>query len=287
MAERAGPIFGIKTSQYQTRYEDIARVWRAADEGPFHSAWLNDHLYSLGPDPAAPCLEAWTLLAALAAQTRRLRLGIMLSSNTFRHPAVLAKMAVTVDIVSQGRLDVGLGAGWFEMEHRALGIALPPVGERMRRLGEAIRVLKALWTQPRATFRGDYYRLEGAICEPKPIQRPHPPIAVGGSGEKVTLRLAAEHAAIWNVPLPSDGLDGLRRKIDLLDERCRAIGRDPSEVARSIQLPADPDDPRLVPALRDYLAIGINYVILMLPWPYREETLHRLSEEVVPRVLAD
>jgi F420-dependent oxidoreductase-like protein len=267
MAERSRPLFGIKTSQHQTTYEEIAQIWRVADEGPFHAAWLNDHLYSLGPDPAAPCLEGWTLLAALAAQTRRLRLGILLSSNTFRHPSVLAKMAVTVDIISGGRLDVGLGAGWYQPEHEALGIPLLPLGERLRQQEEAIRVLKALWTQPRATFQGAYYNLEEAICEPKPVQRPHPPMAVGGSGEKVTLRIAAEHAAIWNVPLPSDGLAGLQRKIGLLDERCRAIGRDPAEIEKSIQLPADPDDPELVPTLRSYLSIGITYCILMLPFP--------------------
>lgn len=167
--------FGIKTAQRHATHEALLEVWQQADALPiFEHAWVNDHFMSLGDDTAAPFLEGWTLLAALAAGTRRLRVGVMVTDNTFRHPAVLAKMAATIDIISHGRLNFGIGAGWSEQEHRAYGIPLPPPGERIRRLDEACELIRRLWTEPLVSFAGRYYQLSEAPCEPKPIQQPQP-----------------------------------------------------------------------------------------------------------------
>jgi len=173
--------FGIKTAQQFTTYEDILRVWTEADGIPsIEHAWAFDHFIPLGPDPTGPQLEGWTLLGALAARTERVRLGLMVTGNIYRHPAVLANIATTVDIISRGRLDFGIGAGWNELECSMYGIELYSTGERIRRLGEACEVIKLLWTQTVANFDGKYYHLEDARCEPKPVQKPYPPFVNGG-----------------------------------------------------------------------------------------------------------
>src|SRR5205085_3011086 len=183
--------FGIKTAQLHATHEALLDVWQQADALPiFEHAWVNDHFMSLGDNPAAPYLEGWTLLAALAAQTRRLRVGVMVTGNTYRPPAVLAKMAATVDIIAHGRLNFGIGTGWDEKEHLAYGIPLPAPGERVRRLGEACELIRRLWTESVVNFEGRYYQLRDAHCEPKPIQKPSPPFAIGGEGEQ-TLRVIA------------------------------------------------------------------------------------------------
>ena len=189
--------FGIKTAPQHTTYEDILRVWQEADANPaFEHAWVFDHFIPLGHDPTGPCLEGWTLLAALAAQTERLRIGVMVTGNTYRHPAVLANIAATVDVISRGRLDFGIGAGWNELEHSMYGLDLPSPGRRIRMLGEACEVIRLLWTEETASFEGRYYRLREARCEPKPVQKPSPPFVIGGSGEQLTLRVAARYAGI-------------------------------------------------------------------------------------------
>src|SRR5947199_7589853 len=173
--------FGIKTAQQNTSYEAILRVWTEADSIPgIEHAWAFDHFIPLGPDPTGSQLEGWTLLAALAARTERLRLGLMVTGNTYRHPAILANMAVTVDRISHGRLDFGIGAGWNELEHQMYGIPLYQPGERLRRLAEACEVIRLLWTEPTPSFEGKYYQLKNAYSEPKPIQKPHPPFVIGG-----------------------------------------------------------------------------------------------------------
>src|SRR5579871_1248322 len=191
--------FGIKTSPQQTTYEDMLVVWREADAIPvFEHAWLFDHFMPLGNDPTGPCLEGWTLLAAYAAQIERLRVGLMVTGNTYRHPAVLANMGATVDVISHGRLDFGIGAGWNELEHTAYGIPLPRPGERIARFAEACEVIKLMWTETVANFDGKYYQLKDARCEPKPVQKPYPPFVIGGSGEQLTLRVVAKYASVWN-----------------------------------------------------------------------------------------
>jgi F420-dependent oxidoreductase-like protein len=272
--------FGIKTAPQNTTYEDMLRVWQEADQIPvIEHAWLFDHFSPLGNDPTGPCLEGWTLLTAYAALTKRLRVGLMVTGNTYRHPAVLANMAATVDIISQGRLDFGIGAGWNELEHTSYGIPLYQPGERIRRLGEACEVIKLLWTQTVSDFDGKYYQLKGARCEPKPVQKPYPPFVIGGSGEQLTLRVVAQYASIWN--FVGGSTDEFKHKNTVLDGHCTAIGRNPAEIARSVQLIVNPADLGAVRATtQSYIEAGANHLILNLRYPYPEGIVHRLAEEV-------
>jgi len=242
-------------------------------------AWLFDHFMPLGADPTGPCLEGWTLLAALAAQTKRLRVGIMVTGNTYRHPAVLANMGATVDIISGGRLDFGIGAGWNELEHSAYGIPLYAPGERIRRMGEACEVIKRMWTETAPDFDGQYYQLRGARCEPKPIHKPYPPFVIGGSGEQLTLRMVAKYADIWN--FVGGSTETFRHKNEVLDNYCAAIGRDPAAIERSVQVLVDPDNlSNARDTVRDYITAGATHLILNLRAPYPQGIVHRLAEEV-------
>jgi F420-dependent oxidoreductase-like protein len=280
------PRFGIKASPQHTTYEDILRVWEEADTLPaLEHAWVFDHFMPLGADPTGPCLEGWTLLAALAARTERLRVGVMVTGNTYRHPAVLANMGATVDLISHGRLDMGLGAGWNELEHTAYGIPLPPAGPRIRAMGEACEVIRRMWTEEAPDFDGQYYQVRGARCEPKPAQRPHPPLVIGGGGEKLTLRMVARYADIWNMAGGSP--EEFAAKSAILDQHCAAVGRDPSSIERSIQLRVDPEQPEAArDTVRRYLAVGASHIVLILPVPYRASIARRLAEEVAAPLLA-
>ena len=273
--------FGIKTAQQNTTYEDILRVWLEADSIPvIEHAWAFDHFIPLGPDPTGPQLEGWTLLAALAARTERLRVGLMVTGNIYRHPAVLAKMVATVDIISHGRLDFGIGAGWNELECRMYGIPLYPPGERIRRLGEACEVIKRLWTETVANFDGKYYQLKDARCEPKPVQKPNPPFVIGGSGEQLTLRIVAQYANIWN--FVGGSVDTLRHKNEVLNDHCAAIGRDPRTIERSIQIAVNFNNPaETLNEIKPYIEAGATHIILNLRAPYPENIVHRLAEEIV------
>src|ERR1700730_8492022 len=191
--------FGIKTAPQSTTYEDMKRVWLEADAIPsIEHAWLFDHFMPINGTITDPCFEGWSLLSAFAALTKRVRIGLMVTGNTYRHPAILANIAATVDVISGGRLDFGIGAGWNETEHSAYGIPLYAPGERIRRMGEACEVIKRMWTETAPDFDGKYYQLKGAYCEPKPVQKPYPPFVIGGSGEQLTLRMVARYASVWN-----------------------------------------------------------------------------------------
>jgi len=273
--------FGIKTAQQFTTYEDILRVWTEADGIPsIEHAWAFDHFIPLGPDPTGPQLEGWTLLGALAARTERVRLGLMVTGNIYRHPAVLANIATTVDIISRGRLDFGIGAGWNELECSMYGIELYSTGERIRRLGEACEVIKLLWTQTVANFDGKYYHLEDARCEPKPVQKPYPPFVIGGGGEQLTLRIVAQYASVWN--FAGGDVETFRHKSEVLDGHCAAIGRDPRTIERSIQWPINYNNMGEVrDDIRPYIEAGASHIILNLRAPYPERIVHTLAEEVV------
>jgi F420-dependent oxidoreductase-like protein len=273
--------FGIKTAPQHTTYEDMLKIWQEADAEPtLEHAWLFDHFYPIIGDPTGPCLEGWTVLAAFAAVTKRIRLGLMVTGNTYRHPAVLANIASTVDVISKGRLDFGIGAGWNEQEHSAYGIELYKTGERIRRLGEACEVIKRLFTEKSTTFEGKYYQLKDAYNEPKPIQKPYPPFVIGGGGEKLTLRIVAQYANIWNIP--GGSVEEFKRKSAILDEHCVAIGRDPQEIQRSIQVainPADLGETRKTAG--DMIEAGVSHVILNIRTPHPENVIRRLVDEVV------
>ena len=273
--------FGVKTAPQHTTYADMLRVWRDADAQPeFAHAWLFDHFMPLGDDPTGPCLEGWTLLAAFAAETQRLRVGIMVTGNTYRHPAVLANMGATVDIISNGRLDFGIGAGWNELEHTSYDIPMYTTGERIARLGEACEVIRRLWTETTADYEGQYYTLRAARCEPKPIQKPYPPFVIGGGGERKTLRIAAQYADIWN--MAGGPPDVFRHKSAVLDDHCAAVGRDPAAIQRSVQVRVSYDDLSATRrAIQDYIAAGANHLICNLSYPYPEGIVARLAREVV------
>jgi F420-dependent oxidoreductase-like protein len=272
--------FGIKTAPQSTTYEAMLRVWQEADAIPiFEHAWLFDHFMPINGDTGGPCLEGWTLLSAFAALTKRLRVGVMVTGNTYRYPAVLANMGATVDIISNGRLDFGIGAAWNEMEHNAYGIPFPSTGERLRRLAEACEVIKRLWTETTPDFDGQYYQLKQAYCEPKPVQKPYPPFVIGGSGEKVTLRIAAQYATIWNYV--GGSVENFRHKSEVLDGHCAAIGRDPQTIERSVQFRVDPNNLSQVrDTVRNFIHAGATHLIVGLVYPYPDGIVQRLAEEV-------
>jgi F420-dependent oxidoreductase-like protein len=278
--------FGIKTAPQYTTYEAILGIWQAADALPvFEHAWLFDHFAPIHGDVNGPCLEGWTTLAALAAATRRIRLGLMVTGNTYRHPAVLAKIAATVDVISGGRLDLGLGAGWNEYEHASMGIPLYAPGERIRRFGEACEIIKCLFTQHLTDFDGRYYQLKEARCEPKPLQRPYPPFVIGGGGEQLTLRIVARHVNVWN--FAGGPIETFTHKVGVLREHCAAVGRDPAEIQLSLQLAVDYANlAATVETLQRFVDAGATHLILNLRPPYPPDIVARLADEVVPRVRA-
>jgi F420-dependent oxidoreductase-like protein len=252
-------------------------VWVEADEiEVFDAAWTFDHFVPIAGDPAGPCLEGWSMLAALAAVTKRLRLGVMVTGNTYRHPAVLANMAATVDVVSGGRLEIGLGAGWHEDEHESYGIDLPPLRDRFDRFDEALEVIHLLLTEPVANFEGTHYQLVEARCEPKPVQRPRPPLVIGGKGERRTLGAAARWADQWNYPRGEP--DELRRLSDVLTERCAEVGRPPEEIEVSVQVFADADPAVTAAEAAAFKAAGADHVIVGLSPPHDPAHLGPLAE---------
>lgn len=276
--------FGIKTAPQHTTYDAILPVWKQADENPaFDHAWLFDHFAPIHSDVDGPCLEGWTALAALAAETSRIRLGLMVTGNTYRHPAVLASIAATVDIISHGRLDFGIGAGWNEYEHDSMGIPLYAPGERIRRLDEACQIIKQLFTQHLTTFEGRYYQLHEARREPKPVQKPYPPFVIGGGGEQLTLRVVAKHANVWNFVAGS--VDLFHHKVDVLKRHCEAVGRDFETIDLSTQVRVNYDDlSEAQERTQTFIDAGANHFVYTLTYPYPEDIVARLADEVVGAV---
>jgi F420-dependent oxidoreductase-like protein len=242
--------FGALLRQADNRWASIAEAARIADDLGFHALHVIDHLLAI-PDPTGDVLESWTTLTSCAALTRRVRVGANVLCNSFRSPALLAKMGATLDVVTGGRFELGIGAGWHEPEYRAYGFEFPPAGVRIAQLGEAVRLIKRLWTGERVDFDGRYYRVTGALCRPRPVQAPRPSIMIGGSGEVKMLRLVAEEADVWNAS--AGNYAQLDRKIGVLHEHCRAIGRDPGTLELSLQdlVVIAPTDAALAPMLDD------------------------------------
>ncbi|MFM8598388.1 MAG: LLM class F420-dependent oxidoreductase [Mycobacterium sp.] len=273
--------FAFKTSQQDTRWADLLKLWQVADDiEVFESGWVFDHFYPIFSDSAGPCLEGWSLLAALAQATTRLRLGALVTATHHRHPAVLAKMAASVDIISGGRLELGVGAGWNEEESLAYGLDLGTLMDRFDRFEEACQVLIGLLSQPTFDFDGRFYRLRAARNEPKGPQRPHPPICIGGNGERRTLRIAARYAQHWNFVGGSP--QEFARKRDVLAAHCADVGRDPKEIVLSahIRLTAD-RGPRGV--IEDTIALGaqgLDLAIVYLPVPHDPRMLEPLAEAI-------
>jgi F420-dependent oxidoreductase-like protein len=271
--------YGIKTIPQHTTWKEMLAIWQAADEmDVFESAWNWDHFYPLSGDFHGPNLEGWTMLAAMAPVTRRIRLGVQVTGMVYRHPAVLANMAATIDVISEGRLELGLGAGWNEMECAAYGIDLPPLKERFDRFDEGVEAIVALLTQDSASFDGRYVQLTDAWNEPKPVQRPHPPITIGGRGRTRTLRTAARWAQQWNT-IVQDPKEWPELK-EVLVGHCAAIGRDPKEITCSVNVrvaDAGGIGPAIDAAAR-YRDLGVDLVIFNLPQPYDVADLDPLAK---------
>jgi F420-dependent oxidoreductase-like protein len=304
--------FGLFTSIGGITWPELRALWQHLEETGWDAACVTDHFMPNVPDPVQETLECWTALAGLALTTERMRIGTLVTGNTYRHPAVVAKMATNVDIMSGGRLICGIGAGWQKNEHVAYGVPFYTVGERLSRLEEACQILHRMWTEHKTTFQGRFYQLQEAPLYPKPVQKPHPELLVGGGGEKRTLRIAAKYADHWNCWA---GPETMQRKIQVLKEHCAAIGRDPATIVRSANMPLRFSDKpeereRLIasvnrrygwpePHVRDMLLagsvaqvldklgqlqdVGIDQVFIptFLP-PWTQEALDRLIMDVAP-----
>jgi F420-dependent oxidoreductase-like protein len=211
-------------------YETMTNVAKAADETGYESVWMVDHFHTIPIPSQEVTFEVWMSLAAIARDTKRVRIGQIVTCNGYRNPSLLAKMASTLDVLSHGRLNFGIGAGWYEHEYRAYGYPYPDAPERLRMLREALQVIHAMWEQEEAHFEGKYYQVRGAINQPKGVQKPHIPILIGGSGEKVTLKLVAQYGDACNV---LGDLETIRHKLAVLKEHCETLGRDYATIHRT------------------------------------------------------
>ncbi|HEX3831819.1 MAG TPA: LLM class F420-dependent oxidoreductase [Solirubrobacteraceae bacterium] len=304
--------FGIHAGQQYSDFPSYLKLWQTAERLGLDWASVFDHFMPIQADPTGPCYEGMTLLAAMAAHTERLRCGIIVTGVTYRNPAVLANMAVTIDHVSGGRMELGIGGAWYELEHGQYGIPFPPIGRRLEMMGEAAQILKSLWTQERTTFDGRHYQLRDAMCEPKPLQSPSIPLWIGGSGERVTLRHVAALADGWNTFLAP--LDEFDHKLAVLDRHCADVGRPRSEIriqlvaravlgasdaeisdqlrARADRLGLTVDELRqrvlamtpdqLAEHLRPYVDRGVGDFLLMARPPMDLRTLELFAGEVAP-----
>jgi len=304
--------FGIQTGQQDVSYAQVKEIWQEAERLGFYSAWDFDHFAPIRGDFEGPCLEGWTMLAALAEETERIRIGTLVTGNTYRNPALLAKMATTVDQISNGRLYLGLGAAWFEKEHLAYGFPFYTARERAERLDEALQVIKKLWGPAPRTFQGRYYSIQDAPWNPPNVQQPHPPIVIGGKGKKWIMPLVARYADAWNVPIGVTPA-GIRSRRKIIADECARIGRTPCDievqaflilynvtdmplagpilrlgarviederVARAI-LAGRPDD--IAARIQEYVDAGVTHVIMNIQPPYDKEMLRRFATEVMPK----
>ncbi|MHA3703691.1 TIGR03560 family F420-dependent LLM class oxidoreductase [Jatrophihabitans sp. YIM 134969] len=275
----------VKLQPQDVTWSQLQEAWDVAESLPeIDAAWLFDHFYPINvPDHRGPCFEGWTALSFLAGRTSRVRLGLIVTGVTYRHPAVLANMCATIDQASAGRLEIGLGAAWNEEEHTAYGIAFPPVGVRMDMLGEACHVIDSLLTQETTTFDGEHYQLLDARCEPKGVQAPRPPFVLGGQGEKRMLGLVATWADQWNYP--GDTAEGLRAKTEVLQGHCDAVGRDIDDIEVSMHLfnPTVPAD--AAAKARELAAAGADHLIIYVQRDFDPTVVRDVSRAVADAVL--
>ncbi len=289
--------FGVKTSPMHTTYQAILRTWQQADEVPeIEHAWLWDHMLPLSGPKDGAIYEGWTLLASLAPQTRRLRLGLLVTNNQIRQPAVLGKIASTLDVISGGRLILGIGAGGtlpagtpMEVdqrpglaEYQAYGLPVTTPADGLAKLAETITILRRMFTDDIFDFAGRYYTLTGTRNEPKPVQPGGPPVLIGGSGNRM-LRLVAEHADIWNVPgPPHGGTTFLAERNQALHRHCEAIGRDPAEVVRSTQVMFPGDDPVAARSVvAEVIAAGFSHIVMAVRPPAPDNIARWLADEII------
>ncbi|MBV9356151.1 MAG: TIGR03560 family F420-dependent LLM class oxidoreductase [Chloroflexi bacterium] len=275
---------GIKHSGQDCTIEQLRDVWATADQAGFDHLWAFDHMASIGPGgPDRPVFEGWSLLAGMATSTRSVRIGLNVTGNTYRNPAMLAKIATTVDHLSGGRLEFGIGAAWAEVEHSMYGIG--GLDHRVGRFSESLRIIRSLWTEERTNFQGRYYTMTDAISNPKPVQKPHPPIWIGAGGD-MTMKLTARYADVWN-PSGAAGRDraSLERGNAQLDQLCRDIGRDPATLRRSVQVRWDGNDAnQLVEQIGDYAGIGIGDFLIYVAGPEAPRMTADAATTILPQL---
>lgn len=307
----AHPIrFGVQTGQQNATWQQIEETWVKADALGYDSLWAYDHFYPIFTEPTGPCFEGWSLIGALAKSTKRARIGHLVNGNTYRNPCVLAKSATTVDHISGGRLNLGIGAGWFEYEHQSLGIDFKTVRGRLEALDEACQILKGMFEQEKFTLDGKHYQVKDAMCVPKPLQSPRPPIMIGGTGRKVLLRLVAEHADMWNANKTPDEMGEL---IDVIRRHGELVGRDTSAIENTVMMPLGYKAPKdkadflctvvagmlettpekarqaimlgskdeCLETVERYRKVGVTHFIFMLMAPYDLDEIQAFAEEVM------
>jgi F420-dependent oxidoreductase-like protein len=270
--------FAVKTMPQHCTWDEMLALWQRADRVElFESVWTFDHFYPIYGDSSGPCLESWVTLGALAQATSRIRIGSMVGGMPYRHPAVVANMAAALDLISGGRFELGLGAGWNEEEAGAYGIELGSLTDRFDRLEEGLEVIVGLLRDDVTTFSGRFYDLRDARCEPKGPQRPHPPICIGGAGERRTLRIAARYAQHWN--FPGGTPEQFAHKVDVLHRHCDDVGRDPAEILLSTHLLMWPDKTvaDVVAQAEAYAAAGLELGIVYLQAPYDPDVIDELA----------
>ncbi|MSQ12070.1 MAG: LLM class F420-dependent oxidoreductase [Dehalococcoidia bacterium] len=310
------PPRGERPADGHAVFRNVQRIAQEAERVGFDSFWVMDHFIQIPFVGAAeePILEPYTALAALAAATSRIRLGTMVTGTPYRNPAHLAKIGATLDVISNGRLFMGIGAGWFEREFNAYGWEFPPLKDRMGRLREALQIIIKMWTEERPSFQGKYYTIADVICEPRPVQRPRPPILIGGGGEQVTLRLVAQYAEASNL---FGNPESLKRKYDILAKHCADVGRDPASILKTRlgQMVIARNEAELTRKLARYypgglgnnqetwgvvagtpeqcieqcqqlVDAGAEYPIFSFPDAETLEPLHLFAEEVAPKLNA-
>jgi F420-dependent oxidoreductase-like protein len=309
-----GLHFEVQPAPQKVDYPELERFTLEAEAMGYETVWIFDHFLPLYTDPGERCLEATVTLTALLTRARKIRGGFLVLGNSYRHPAIVAKLASTIDQISGGRLEFGIGAGWFEPEYRAFGIPFEPARVRLEKLEEAVQIIQHLWSKEAVDFDGRYYHLRGARCNPKPLQRPRPRIWMGGWGERYALPVIARNCDGWNVFQMA--LEVYRNKAQLFDRLCTEAGRNPSDIPRSMAFPmglrrsvrdleglaaavADQRDYPLelyrdhsivgtpdmaVERLWQYVEAGVTHIIVSLRAPYDYTTLRLFMEEVAPEL---
>jgi len=301
--------FGVQIQQEGLGYQEIKEIVKQCESLGFSSVWLYDHLYPLTPSIQKSVLECWITLASLAVETDTIRLGSLVTCNLFRHPSLLAKMSATLDVISKGRLEFGIGAGWYDEECAAYGIPFPKAGIRINQLGEAVQVVKKMWIEDETSFEGKYYAIRNAICYPKPLQKPHPPIWVGGKGERL-LKVAVKFGNACNLPWCTT--EQLKQKLAYIRKRCISHGRGPdtlivslyfdiligtnkneveeklvkfkwegvpNEQYRSVNIVGTPSE--CVDRITQYTDIGATYFVVNFPDIAKPDSLKLFADEVL------
>jgi len=272
---------GLDVAQHQLTWVELVERAQFAEKAGFDGAWVFDHFKPLYGDPKGPCFEGWTALAGLAALTTRIRLGVLVSGITYRHPSILATQAITVDHISNGRLELGMGAAWHQPEHEELGIPFPPIRERAERLEEGIQVIRLLMTKDGATFRGRHFQLDNASYHPRPVQRPHPPIWIGATGEQLMLPIVARQADAWHAFGTEQSMTA---KSQLLDQLAEKAGRDPKHILRSASLSLSRPWDQVRRRAAQLSEGGFGYLIV--DWPSEGKgRLEEFVEKVMPELV--